>query len=63
MDDYELPEPSTLYSTVFSNVVTFKSQETRTGDNTNEVIGTLIDKKNTIKYGSPEGEVFELVKE
>lgn len=48
--------------TFFSNVVTFKSQDIGNVENTNEVIGTLIDKKLTITYGSPEGEVVELVK-
>jgi hypothetical protein len=54
---------STLYGNVFSNVVTFKSQDIGNGENTPELIGTLIDKKLTITYGSPEGEVLELVKE
>ena len=51
------PTLTTLYGTVFSNVVTFKFQ----GEE--NIIGTLIDKKLTIAYGSLEGEVLELVKE
>ena len=52
------PTLTTLYGTVFSNVVTFKVQDEE------NIIGTLIDKKLTIAYGSPpEGVALELVKE
>ena len=60
-DENELPQPITLYGTVFSNVVTFKSQDIGSGENTTELIGTKIG--NNLKITQNETVIFELVKE
>ncbi len=62
LDAEEIGYEHTLYGTVFSNVVTFPSQIIQ-GEIFPQMIGTLIGNNLTITYGSPEGEVLELVKQ
>lgn len=61
-DAGEIGYEHTLYGTVFSNVVTFPAQAIQ-GEIFPQMTGTLIGNNLTITYGSPDGEVLELVKQ
>jgi hypothetical protein len=62
LDVGEIGFEHTLYGTVFDNVVTFPPQIIQ-GETFPQMIGTLIGNNLIITYGSPDGEVLQLVKQ
>lgn len=58
----EIGYEHTLYGTVIGNVVTFPAQSIQ-GEIFPQMIGTFVGNNLTITYGSPDGEVLEMVKQ